>query len=122
MKELVILLISLIVLIIFISFVLALYYANKTNPKTSQFSGGVLTNVTGQSCGISAMTNLYEALIRPEFQSSMSVNKRNPYNLDTSRFLYIEELTGTIMDVTNDKYIGINNLIYNMFYEYALFC
>ena len=125
MKELAILLISLIILIIFISFILALYYANKNNSKTSQFSGGVLTNVTGRSCGISAITNLYEALIRPNFQYSMSVNKRNEYNLDTSRLLYADELTGNILKVTKDKYgnettkdIGTNPIIHEMFYEY----
>lgn len=125
MKELIILLISLIVLIIFISFILALYYANKNNSKTSQFSGGVLTNATGRSCGISAITNLYEALIRPNFQYSMSVNKRNDYNLDTSRFLYTNELTGTIIEVTRGKNgeeltkdIGTNHLIHEMFYIY----
>ena len=78
MKELTIILIVLIVLIIFLSFILTLYYANKNNSKVSQFSGGIISN-NGSSCGICAIINLYEGLIRPDYEHPQSVNE---YDMD----------------------------------------
>ena len=73
MKELAIILIVLIVLIIFLSFILTLYYTNKNNSIVSQFSGGIIRN-NNNSCGICSIINLYEGLIRPNYNHSQSVN------------------------------------------------